>query len=135
MRLYSNSNLILVWPSKKNRAKDSRPFKNINIDMPLIVVKGGRFPWAWARPQPLPLLLRKLVAKKILATLLPGSSARATHWSRFLSSNLCNLIYIFHTKKSFRYSNSERIYFYYFFTSTIRPSVLLLTVFNVFNCS
>ncbi|MEK3993597.1 hypothetical protein MKY29_02490 [Psychrobacillus sp. FSL K6-2365] len=37
-------------------------FKNRNVDMPLIVAKGGRFPWA--RLQSLRLLLRKARRKK-----------------------------------------------------------------------
>ncbi|ALC87975.1 hypothetical protein AM499_20865 [Bacillus sp. FJAT-22090] len=42
---------------------------------PLNSVPGGRVPPAWL--QPLPLLLRKLVAKINFATLSPGSSAHA----------------------------------------------------------
>ncbi|TQR17835.1 hypothetical protein FG384_17085 [Psychrobacillus vulpis] len=45
------------------------------IGKSLISVTGGRFPPAWL--QPLPLLLRKLVAKINFATLSPGSSAHA----------------------------------------------------------
>ena len=38
--------------------------------MPLSVAKGGRFPWA--RLQQFPLLLSKLVAKKIFASSVQG---------------------------------------------------------------